>query len=362
MDAAEAGIKDYRDTQMEVRKLLADGKPMDATDYDKRMLVPRGAKVVAALDEFDKTLRELNGKTAREAASSTALARWLCGFGVLACFPLGIAVVAVVSRASKGLRTIARELPTGAREIVAAAGQVTGATQELARGAQDQAASIEETSASATELSTTTAKNVESARDATRLMREDAKITAAMQSAVEAMGVSVEGITRSSQEISRIIKVIDEIAFQTNILALNAAVEAARAGEAGMGFAVVADEVRNLARRSAQAAGETTTLIEDSVSKAREGGERLHAVTSSFETSRKLREEANRRSEEIASASEEQASGIEQIARTVEQMNHVTQNSAAQADASASACRGLADNVGLLENTVKQLDALVGIR
>src|SRR5207302_988806 len=155
-------------------------------------------------------------------------------------------------------------------------------SQALAQGASEQAASLEETSASSQEINSTTQRNAENSRTAAGLTAQvDEQVKSANQTLAQMLSAMGE-ISGSSQKISKIIRVIDEIAFQTNILALNAAVEAARAGEAGLGFAVVADEVRNLAQRSAQAAKDTAALIEDSILKSGEGSKKLGEVAGSI--------------------------------------------------------------------------------
>ena len=171
---------------------------------------------------------------------------------------------------------------------------------------------------------------------------------------------SMKEINASSEKISRIIRVIDEIAFQTNILALNAAVEAARAGEAGMGFAVVADEVRNLAQRCAQAAKDTSDLIEESIVRSNEGKLRLdevaNCITRVFDNASRIRV----LSSEVHMGSQEQARGIEQIARAVAQMQQVTQSTAASAEESASAGEEMTAQAQALQTAVARLRELVG--
>jgi methyl-accepting chemotaxis protein len=148
---------------------------------------------------------------------------------------------------------------------------------------------------------------------------------------------AMDGINSSSDKISRIIKVIDEIAFQTNILAVNAAVEAARAGDAGMGFAVVADEVRNLAQRSAQAARDTAPLIEESIEMSKAGREKLMQVTASIQRVTKGASEVKTLAEELNLSGDQQATGMDQITKVIHQMEQVTQSSAASAEENAAA-------------------------
>ena len=170
----------------------------------------------------------------------------------------------------------------------------------------------------------------------------------------------MQEIGNSSNKIARIIKVIDEIAFQTNILALNAAVEAARAGEAGLGFAVVADEVRNLAQRCAQAARDTAGLIEDSIATSRDGNARLDQMAGAV---RAMTENATRVKslvDEVNLGSQEQARGMEQISRAVLQMEQVTQRTAAAAEESASAGSELNSHADTLRTLVHEMRDMVG--
>ena len=172
---------------------------------------------------------------------------------------------------TRQLSRLAENLGGTSREVAAAAHQVSTTSQSLAEGSSEQAASIEETSSSLEEMSSMTKRNADNSQKANELARQTRAAADKGVADMQEMNIAMPAIKASSDDIAKIIKTIDEIAFQTNILALNAAVEAARAGEAGMGFAVVAEEVRNLAQRSAQAAKETAAKIEGAISKTGQG-------------------------------------------------------------------------------------------
>jgi methyl-accepting chemotaxis protein len=174
------------------------------------------------------------------------------------------------------------------------------------------------------------------------------------------MITSMQQINDSAAKISKIIKVIDEIAFQTNILALNAAVEAARAGEAGMGFAVVADEVRNLAQRSAQAAKDTASLIEESIATSNEGSVHLKKVADVVASITEAAGKVKLLVDEVNTGSQEQARGIEEIARTLTEIDRVTQANAAAAEQSASAGQQMSAQAHSLTDLVGELQTMAG--
>jgi methyl-accepting chemotaxis protein/methyl-accepting chemotaxis protein-1 (serine sensor receptor) len=266
----------------------------------------------------------------------------------------------VVRDANKKLRNAAFELARSIEEMSGAAGQVASSSDTMAQGASEQAASLEETAASSEEIRAMATKNTDTTRSAANLAGESERKVDDTQHALESMVISMTEISASSVKMSRIIKVIDEIAFQTNILALNAAVEAARAGEAGLGFAVVADEVRNLAQRCAQAAKDTASLIEESVLKSGDGkakADRAAIVIKGITTdSRRVKELVD----EVNAASVEQTRGIEQIAQAIAQMDRVTQGNAAAAEQGASAAQELRSQAENLNTVVEQLTAIVG--
>ena len=266
----------------------------------------------------------------------------------------------VAHSSTLALRRTAAELSQASEQVAGAAGQICSSSQSLAQGASEQAASIEETSASSEEISAMTRKNVEDSRTAADLMTQTSQVVAEANRSLEEMQVSMHDINASSEKIAKIIRVIDEIAFQTNILALNAAVEAARAGEAGMGFAVVAEEVRNLAQRSAQAARDTASMIEESIARSSEGRVKLDQVSKAIRTITEKAGEVKVLMDGLNVSSGEQAHGVEQIAKAVTQVEQVTQTSAANAEETASAGAELSSQAAALRNLVARLEGLVG--
>ena len=260
------------------------------------------------------------------------------------------------------LNRTAGDLFSQAQEVTAAAGQVSASSQSLAEGASQQASSLEETSASLTELSAMTKGNAEHAFNATNLAQKTRLAAEKGAGHMTELAQAIEDIKASGGDIAKIIKDINEIAFQTNILALNAAVEAARAGEAGMGFAVVADEVRALAQRSAKAARETEERIEGSLSRTKKGSELSERVSQAFGeiiTNAKGTDELDA---DVATASREQESGIKQISTAVEQMDKVTQANAANSEECAASAEELNAQAELMKEAVNELILLVGGR
>jgi len=269
---------------------------------------------------------------------------------------LGWGIIRAVSR-SLGLLSDALE--EGATQTAAASGQLSSSSQSLASGCSQQASSVAETSAALEEMSVmirSTADNAEKAKDYANQARTAAQ--SGSQTMAE-MNTAMHAIEASSVEVAKIVKNIDEIAFQTNILALNAAVEAARAGEAGAGFAVVADEVRSLAQRSAAAAKETAEKIEAAIANSRRGSMSCGKVGESLDEIVSKVASADSIVAEIATAAKEQAQGIQQVGSTMTQMDKVTQSNAANAEESASAAEELSAQARSMQESVQSLRALV---
>ena len=265
----------------------------------------------------------------------------------------------------ESLNEMFNEINGSTTQVSTGAKQIADGAQSLAQGSTEQAASVEELSSSISEIASKTRTNAEMASKAAMLATTIMNNAEKGSTQMDEMMAAVKDINTASQQISKVIKVIDDIAFQTNILALNAAVEAARAGQHGKGFAVVAEEVRNLASKSAEAAKDTGNLIANSMEKA-ELGSRIAG-----ETSASLAEivsginESNRIVSEIAQSSDEQSQGIEQINKGIDQVAQVVQQNSATAEESAAASEELSSQSAVLEGLIAQFqlkDAVPGYR
>jgi len=357
--AAEAVFEELRTLREEAGRVEALYDRMNT-----QAMVTAREKQTAALDllaeiiRINKEVAVAAGRTAgKDAAVSevTALTGMLLGFAVALAFGVFLS-----TSLSKALRRIIDGLSEGADQVASASGQVSAASQSLAEGASEQAASIEETSSSLEEMSSMTKQNAEHAGQANGLMEESKQTVGSASASMTEMVTSMQEITKASEETGKIIKTIDEIAFQTNLLALNAAVEAARAGEAGAGFAVVADEVRNLAMRAAEAAKDTSDLIEGTTKKVQDGSTLVERTNVEFG---RVEESAMKVAEligEIAAASREQSEGIDQVNQAVADMDKVTQQNAANAEESASSSEEMNAQAEQMKQMVDDLVGLVG--
>jgi methyl-accepting chemotaxis protein len=336
------------------------GDGVAAMALQKSTVLPMATKSNAdmkALEQIaDQQVKE-SGSAVNTTVSSSI---WIVGVMLLLTAGIGGVIVYIVHHINLSLQGTVVELSDGAQQIADAASQVSSSSQSLAQGASEQAASLEETSASSEQINSMAHKNTENATAMTQLVTDSRNEFTTTNQQLGEMVIAMDEINDSSAQISKIIKIIDDIAFQTNILALNAAVEAARAGEAGMGFAVVADEVRSLAQRSAQAAKDTALLIEDSVEKSTGGKTKLGRVSDSIQRITSGFTKLSTLVDEVSHGSREQSQGIDQIGKALSQMEQVTQTTAANAEESAAAAQQLNAQSEALKTLMNSLNDMVG--
>ncbi len=358
----ERSLASYRSVALQMLAMSTAGNPQ-AIAFSKNTV----AKAYQTYDDAVISASEYNGDIA---ASNAALANSVLASSkvttlvvVLVGFVLGISSAVFITRGiTHSLKRIVSSLDEGADQVASAAGQVSSSSQSLAEGASEQAASLEETGASLEEVASMTKRNAEGAQRAKTLSTQTREAADTGAADMDAMRVAMDEIKASSNAVSKIIKSIDEIAFQTNILALNAAVEAARAGEAGMGFAVVAEEVRSLAHRSAQSAKETAAKIEDAIAKSDHGVRISGKVALSLGEIVAKAREVDTLVGEIATASLEQTQGIDQVNLAVGQMDKVTQSNASSAEETAAASEELNSQSVAMRENVRSLLLLIGGR
>jgi len=264
-----------------------------------------------------------------------------------------------IDRTNSVLSTISDSIQEGANQTASSSAQLSSASRVLATGCSEQGASVTETSAALEEISAMIRATAENARKATEFANQARTAAQGGMETMAEMTVAMQSIETSSLDVSKIVKNIDEIAFQTNILALNAAVEAARAGEAGAGFAVVAEEVRSLAQRSAAAARETANKIEAAIASTQRGSRSCEAVGDSLKQIVGRVTESDVLVAEIAAAAKEQAQGITHVGVAMTQMDKVTQGNAASAEQTSSAADELSGQAKMLQDAVEHLHTLI---
>jgi len=362
---------------------LVEGKVMPAINAGNRSLAIKEYQQIGPFFDIhqresekftDLSQKRINSKQ-DEIAKNISQTLLLTGIVTLLLLFLSFALLYLMQRYSiLPLGVIANDLGASAQQFVGASDQVAStskklalasdqvasSSQQLAEGASEQAAAIEQTSASLEEISSmihSTASNADLAKSLASEAQSSAQIGL---SSLEQMTSAMEAIEHSSNQVVKIVKSIDEIAFQTNILALNAAVEAARAGEAGAGFAVVAEEVRSLAQRSAAAANESATKIEAAILNSKQGSECLKSVSESFNQIEEKIKQTDNLVAEIALAAKEQAQGIEQITMAIQEMSKVAQSSAMSIEEMSKVAQSSASNTEKISIAAEKLRAQAG--
>ena len=349
-----------REARAKVSKLALAGQTSQAWQIFKSEAIPLNEKYLHTMDELINVNIELADQVSLQVKKEAEIGRIL----VLTAILLSVGILGVLGKIiadsiTKPITHAVSSLAEGSNSLSAAAQQVEAASQQLASGTTQQAASIQETSATVEESASMVRQNADNTRQASLLAKEAKDGAFKGTREMEQMIVSMDQLKKSSDDISKIIKVIDEIAFQTNILSLNAAVEAARAGEAGKGFAVVAEEVRTLAQRSAQAAKDTATIIESNIHLSEKSVLMTQNVNKSLSEINNQAQKVSELLDEISVATDEQSHGIAQINVAISQMEQVVQSNAQSANESASASEELSHLAESVKQIVTSLETLV---
>lgn len=355
-----AGLTDVENswslTRRDIETLIANPGQESGSTGGKEQLARALSDCGTLQRKMDDVVQSL------ETNAEAKLARTLWTEIVVAAAVIALLLVAwmgVIGPLIRDLKRLGGSLSRGSGQVAAASEQVAASSQSLARGASDQAASIEEAAASAREVGSMAGRNAELSAAAAELMAGVENEIGKGRENINRTVSWMEEIAVANDRICGTIRVIDQIAFQTNILALNASVEAARAGQAGLGFAVVAGEVRTLAQRSTQAAKDTAEIITSSLAKSDEGSERLDELARFISGIERSAARIREIVDSVNAGSREQARDLDQIAVTIGQMAHMTQETAAIAEESAASSRELDAEAATARQNANRIVALV---
>lgn len=355
--------KEFGATRLKYEELMKAGNTNEAFAYFDASMLPKFYAYLQSGAAMRDHNRNETAKISERIDLRISQSIWIILTTSVLAIASGIAIGwFIIFKTNRALGTLAEELENNSHKLQETSHIVADNSHTLAEGASEQAASLEETSSSLEEMSSSATQSAEGAKKAKELLEAARSAADSGVTEMHEMSQAMADIQNSSASIAKIIKTIDEVAFQTNILALNAAVEAARAGESGMGFAVVADEVRNLAQRCAQAARETADKIEDSIQKSQRGVEINGRVSKNIDDIVEKVRAATEIAAHAASTSVEQNQGIHQINDAIAQMDKTTQTTAATAEEGASAAEELTAQARSLKQSVAQLAILVGGR
>ncbi len=342
------------------RMYVAYGRSRDAGDAAMKEFDLASARAIETVSVIVKEMEKESDAASEEMQAMSMRALWItliaCAVGSLAALGISIALSLAITRP---LNRVIGSLSAGADQVAAASEQTSSSSQNVAQSASEMAASLEESSSAIEEMTSMIQQNAEHAGQANLLMKNTRITVDGANSAMIEMQSGMNEIKSNSDDIAKIIKVIEEIAFQTNLLALNAAVEAARAGEHGKGFAVVAEEVRNLAQRAGTSARETGALIDKAVKTVNDGLVKVTGVAKGLKDITESSVKVGNLVEEISTASREQAQGIGQINTAVGEMDKTTQGVAANSEETAAAAEEMSSQAIALQENVHALIVLV---